>query len=107
MKTLKHWLSATGAVLFLGVLSCSGGQRSDYLAEVTFPEALEPHLVPVTLELPPQFSDSVSVWEVLNRDGSALPAREALGQLWIDRESYGSGGESKKKGVSFPGLRVQ
>ena len=97
MKTMKHWLSNLGAVLFFGVLSCSGDRRSDYLAEVTFPEALEQHLMPVTLELPPQFSDTASIWEVVTTDGAGLPARQACAQLWTDRESPGDSGRKSQK----------
>jgi len=75
--------------------ACSCARARDYLVEVSFPEALESHLVPVTLELPQQFPDTAAIWEVVPQ-GGGQPTEKMYAQFRVDREGPGGGGESRK-----------
>ena len=95
---MRFWLSILGvALIFGGLLGCSKPRAHEYLIEVPFPEALEAHLVPVTLELPPQFSDTTAIWKVFPQGGLRKPARQVYGQLRVDRESQGVPSRESKK----------
>ena len=99
MRVLKFRLFILSLALIFGsTLVCSKPRAREYLVEVTFPEGLKAHLVPVTLELPSQFSDTAtSVWEVSPVGGGREPAGQVYAQLRVDRGSQGESGRESKK----------
>jgi hypothetical protein len=79
VKTLKDLLLTVVALAVIGLLS---GCSTEDLIKVTYPEGIGLQCFPVTLELPPDFGDTVTLWEVYPPD--CQRARKTYAQTWFD-----------------------
>jgi len=92
VRFYRNLLRASCIGIFFGSLpGCSTGE----IVEVRFPKGLGAQLVPVTLEMLPEFEDTTAVWAVIPPD--CLKAKKAFAQTWIDRSVEGKSGSRRWK----------
>ena len=92
VKIFKNLLLTAVVAAVIGLLS---GCSTQDLIQVSFPEGIGLQQFPVTVELPPGFGDTVSLWEVFPPD--CQRARKAYAQTWFDSSGVGQGEPVQRK----------
>jgi hypothetical protein len=92
VKIFKNLLLTAVAVAAISLLS---GCSTEDLIKVTYAEGIGLQQFPVTLELPPDFGDTVSLWEVFPPD--CQRARKAYAQTWFDSSGVVRGEPVRRK----------